>query len=138
MAKVSPINFLYVMCFDKVENLSVIFGYTLTGIKFATSQLGFYCNIDFTHSGNIVSLFNSKEICILNGYDLTKKKINENDNGYNFYKNASKNVGGSVWLEYNYSMEKGPQNYIVYIKKRDYHSDSMIFYYDFNGNKIFE
>ena len=138
MAKVSPINFLYVMCFNKVENLSVIFGYTLTGIKFAKSQLGFYCNIDFTHSGNIVSLLNSKEICILNGYDLTKKKINENDNGYYFYENASKNVGGSVWLEYNYSMGKDPQNYIVYIKKGNYNLDNMLFYYDFNWNKIFE
>ena len=77
MAKVSHVNFLYIMCFDEIKKKSLIFGYTLTGIKFAKSREGYYCNIDFTHSGNIVSLLNSNEICILNGYNLERKEINE-------------------------------------------------------------
>ena len=47
LAKVSPLNFLYVLCYDKHKNSKVIFGYTLNGLKFAKSDYGNYENFDF-------------------------------------------------------------------------------------------
>ena len=142
MAKVSPINFLYIMCFDKFKKQSVIFGYTLTGIKFAKSKTGYYCNIDFTHSGNIVSLFNCKEICVLNGYNLAKKDIKKNESYYKEYENVNKKIEGSIWLEFNYAItinDNDYSNHIVYIKKEKEDKENLrIYYYDFKGNEIFE
>ena len=138
MVKVSPFNFLYIMCYDKQKKISIILGYTLTGIKFAKSKEGFYCNIDFTRNGNIVSLLNNKEICILNGYNLNKKEIGEKDCGYNEFKDVNNKIEGSTWLEFNYSMQKGYRNYILYIKKGKKASDNLIFYYVFKENKIFD
>jgi WD40 repeat protein len=144
MAKVSPINLLYVMCFDKVDKKSFILGYTLSGIKFAKSEGGYYGNIDFTRSGNIVSLLNNKEICILNAYDLKRKDIKK-ESGYIEFKNIEKKVEGSVWMEYKYLFKKkyntdGTKinNIIVYMKHGKRPEDSMIFYYDFKGNNIFD
>ena len=144
MAKVSPINLLYVMCFDKTDKKSFILGYTLTGIKFAKSEGGYYGNIDFTRSGNIVSLLNNKEICILNAYDLKRKQIKK-ESGYSEFKKIEKKVEGSVWMEYKYLFKKkyntdGTKinNIIVYMKHGKRPEDSMIFYYDFKGNNIFD
>jgi len=144
MAKISPINLLYVMCFDKAEKKSFIFGYTLAGIKFAKSEGGYYGSIDFTRSGNIVSLLNNKEICILNVYDLKRKDIKA-ESGYNEFKNVEKKVEGSVWMEYKYLFRKtyntdGTKinNIIVYMKPGKRPEDSVIFYYDFKGNNIFD
>jgi hypothetical protein len=137
MAKVSPFNFLYVMCYDKQNNISNILGYTLAGIKFAKSNEGFYCNLDFTKNGNIVSFLYNKEICILNGYNLKKKEINEKYYGYDELKRVNKNVKGAIWLEFKYT-EKSYQNYIIYIKKGKDVSDNVIFFYKFKENRIFE
>ena len=144
MAKVSPINLLYVMCFDKTDKKSFILGYTLTGIKFAKSEGGYYGNIDFTRSGNIVSLLNNKEICILNAYDLKRKQIKK-ESGYSEFKKIEKKVEGSVWMEYKYLFKKtynidGTKinNIIVYMKNGKRPEDSMVFYYDFKGNNIFD
>ena len=157
MAKVSPTNFLYIMCFDKIKRNSIIFGYTLSGIKFAKSHSGYYCNIDFTRSGNIVSLLNFKNICILNGYNLLKKEIKKDESGYTDFDKAEKSVEGSVWMEFKYMFKKGYNNeenkisnFIIYIKqeksekkekkdeKEEKEENYMIYYYDFKGNKIFE
>ena len=51
----SPLNFLYALCFNKNKNSKVIFGYTLNGLKFAKSEYGDYESIDFTEDGNIVT-----------------------------------------------------------------------------------
>ena len=141
MAKISPLNFLYIMCFDKKEKQSIIFGYTLTGLKFAKSKLGLYCNIDFTHSGNIVSLCNYKEICILYGYDLAKKVINKKDYDYKKYSELNKNIEGSSWLEFKYySKDNNINNFIVYIKKEKNKQDgnAKISYCQLKGFNIFE
>ena len=138
MAKVSHINFLYIMCFDKKKRTSFIFGYTLTGIQFAKSQEGLYCNIDFTQSGNIVSLINSSEICILNGYNLERKII---EDSLKDFKDKGNNLKGSVWLEFNYyprNIYDEDSNNILYIKKGKNPDENSIFYYDFKGNKIFD
>ena len=138
MAKVSPFNYLYIMCYDKQKNISFIFGYTLTGINFAKSKEGFYCNIDFTKSGNIVSLLNNKEMCILNGYNLNKKEIAEKDCGYNELKEVNDSIKGSTWLEFNYSLQNDYRNYILYTNKGKNTSENMIFYYIFRENSIFD
>ena len=139
MAKVSHVNFLYIMCFDEKKKKSLIFGYTLTGIKFAKSQEGYYCNIDFTHNGNIVSLLNFNEICILNGHNLERKEINEKSDEFKEYKNEEKKIKGSIWMEFNYfSINNKDSNIIVYIKKGKSPEENIIDYYDFKENKIFE
>ena len=141
MAKISHINFLYVMCFDKINKNSVLFGYTLTGIKFAKSESGYFCNIDFTRSGNIVSLLNYKEICILNGYDLQKKVISEEESGFDEFSHEVKKIEGSVWMEFIFFARKNSNedsNIILYIKKGKMAEENMIYYHDFRENKIFE
>ena len=76
MTKVSPYNFLYVLCFNKQRNKKIIFGYTFSGIKFAKSNYGLFDNINIDKNGNIITLDNKKEILILSGSDL---KIINND-----------------------------------------------------------
>ena len=148
MAKVSPINFLYILCFDMKKRRSIIYGYTLTGIKFAKNKGGLYCNIDFTRSGNIVSLMDNKELCIFNSYDLTKKeniskKIHHQDD-----LGELKKIEGASWLEFNYFVKKLDKdndssdriiNAVIYVKKsKNKENDNMIFYYNFKDNQIFE
>ena len=141
MAKVSNNNFLYVMCYNKIKKKTIIFGYTLTGIKFAKSQEGYFCNIDFTQSGNIVSLFNFKEICILNGYNLARKEISEEESGFKDFNEEEKKIAGSIWMEFKY-LAKGnngeDSNIIIYIKKGKKPEENIIFYHDFKDNEIFE
>ena len=52
LVKISSSNFLYVLCLNKKNNKKIIFGYTLSGIKFSKSAYGFYDNINFTEDGN--------------------------------------------------------------------------------------
>ena len=146
MAKVSNNNFLYIRCFNRKEKISVILGYTLTGIKFAKSQNGYYCNIDFTKSGNIVT-YNYEEIIILNAYNLKTKLINEEEPEFIELLEANKKVKGADWLEYNYYSKRNnyeESNVIVYIKnsikkvKEKIIEENKILYHDFKGNKIFE
>ena len=145
MAKVSPINFLYIMCFDMKEKKSVIYGYTLTGIRFAKNKGGVYCNIDFTRSGNIVSLLDHKELCILNSYDLTKKENIYNQINYKDDLNELKNLEGATWLEYGYFIRKPYSkeskrinNAIIYAKNEKNKDESQIFFYEFKDGIIFE
>ena len=145
MAKVSPINFLYIMCVDINEKKSIIYGYTLTGIKFAKNKGGLYCNIDFTKSGNIVSLLNNKELCILNSYDLSKKENIFKEMQYKEDITELKNIEGANWLEFNYNIKRPDSdcnnrinNSVIYIKRGKNKEDNKIFYYVFKGNKIFE
>ena len=129
------------MCFDKINKNTIIFGYTLTGIKFAKSEGGYFCNIDFTRSGNIVSLFNYNEICILNGYNLKRKNISEEESGFQEFLEEKNNIEGSVWMEFIFFARKNSNedsNIILYIKKGKKPEENMIYYHDFRGNKIFE
>jgi WD40 repeat protein len=143
MAKVSNNNFLYIMCFNRKEKISVIFGYTLTGIKFAKSQNEYYCNFDFTKSGNIVT-YNYEKIIILNAYNLKTKLINEEDPEFIELLEVNKKVKGADWVEFNYYSKRNNYNVIVYIKnsikkvKEKIVEENKIFYHDFKGNKIFE
>jgi len=77
MAKVSQNNLLYVICFNRNIGKSIIFGYTLSGLKFAKSDYSFYTNIEFTSGGNVVTLENNSILTILNGYNLKEIEIDE-------------------------------------------------------------
>jgi hypothetical protein len=79
MAKISHMNLLYIICLNKINRHSIIFGYTLSGIQFAKSEYGYYTNIDFTKSGNLVSLINKMDIGILLGSNLKRLQIKESD-----------------------------------------------------------
>ena len=82
MAKVSSNNLLYVLCFNKKIGKSIIFGYSLSGLKFAKSDYSFYTNIEFTSGGNVVTLENNSILTILNGYNLKEIEIDENDDDF--------------------------------------------------------
>ena len=102
LAKVSPNNFLYALCYDKQKNSCVIFGYTLNGLKFAKSDYGYYNNFDFTENGNIVTLKQMEKLCILSGSNLDHIKINNNSHDFEVI-NKIKNP---IWLRYDYFLKK--------------------------------
>ena len=104
MAKVSPMNFLYIICFNKNKNKSVILGYTINGLYFAKSSYGYYDTLDFTKSGNIVTWIHKKEIQILNGYNLKDISPKEND-----FDKIQKKLIGASWIKFNYISIKNDQ-----------------------------
>ena len=103
MAKISPLNFLYVQCFNKKINNSIIFGYTLNGLYFAKSTYNLYDSLDFTKNGNIVTFVNKYEIEVLNGYDLKKIEYKKTDSKSD--KNMliiKEKLKSSSWATFNY------------------------------------
>ena len=102
LAKVSPTNFLYILCYDKQKKSCVIFGYTLNGLKFAKSEYGYYNNFDFTEDGNIVALKQMEKLCIFSGSNLDHIKIYNNSRDFEVI-NKIKNP---IWLKYNYFLKK--------------------------------
>ena len=112
LVKVSPNNFLYILCFNKIKNLSVIFGFTLNGLKFAKSEYGYYNNFDFTNNGNIVTLKNNKHLCILHGANLDYIQM---DNTAREYEVINK-IKNAIWLKYDYFLKEEKKNEYVYNK----------------------
>ena len=112
MAKVSPMNFLYVLCYNKEkENMNtIIFGYTLSGLKFAKSEYAYYSSIDFTKNGNIITLINKQKIAILNGSSLKNIIISENDSDYNEFNKINNDIKGALWMQYDYFVRKASNN----------------------------
>ena len=104
MAKISPMNFLYVMCFNKIKQKSVIFGYTVNGLKFCKSKYEFYDTLDFTKSGNIVTWIHKKELQILASDNL--KCINPEDKDFEEFQKLLK---GASWVKFNYFVKKYDQ-----------------------------
>ena len=141
LAKVSPLNFLYIVCYNKEKNTSVIFGYTLTGLKFAKSDYGFYDNIDFTLNGNIVTFKNRKELYILSGNDLDYIKMNKNDKNdtdYDDFVKKNNKVKDSIWMKYDYFIneESNYSKIITYYKIID--NRKLIAKLDVSQNKYFD
>lgn len=103
MAKISPMNFLYLICFNKKrsKNKAIILGYTLSGLFFAKSKYGYYDSLDFTKNGNIVTWANKKEIKILSGDNLSNININDKD-----MKKLQQDLDGSFWIKFNYLPRK--------------------------------
>ena len=102
LAKVSPNNFLYILCYDKYKRSCIIFGYTLNGLKFAKSEYGYYNNFDFTENGNIIALKQMEKLCIFSGSNLDHIKIYNNSHDFEVL-NKIKNP---IWLKYDYFLKK--------------------------------
>jgi hypothetical protein len=98
MTKVSSYNFLYVLCFNKVNFKNIIFGYTLSGLKFAKSEYGRYDNISINEDGNILTMNYKEELLILSGSDL-KRLNNLNDKEII---DEIKNLKHIPWLQFDY------------------------------------
>ena len=98
MAKISSFNFLYILCFNKIKNQTIIFGYTLSGLKFAKSEYGLYDNISFTGNGNIVTMNNKKKLIVLSGSDLRRINMHKDEES----KKTINEVKGTNWMEYDY------------------------------------
>ena len=98
MTKISSYNFLYVLCFNKANNQKIIFGYTLSGIKFAKSEYGFYDNINFTRDGNVLTMNNKKDLTILSGSDL--RKLNNIDDNETI--KIINEIKYTNWIQYDY------------------------------------
>ena len=101
MVKISPMNFLYIMCFNKKSkrNKSIIFGYTVSGLYFAKSKYGYYDSLDFTKNGNIVTFSGKKEIEILSGDKLKSIIVNKEIKEINEIQNK---IVGASWIKFNY------------------------------------
>ena len=116
LAKVSPLNFLYVLCYDKQKKSKVIYGYTLNGLKFAKSEYGNYENLDFTENGNIVTLEIMKKLCILSGSNLKHIKT---DNNPKELEEINK-IKNAIWLKYDY--------FVMKVKNEGYINNRIITY----------
>ena len=141
IARVSPLNFIYLICYNKVKKSSIIFGYTLTGLKFAKSEYGFYDNIDFTLNGNIVTFKNHTDLCILSGSNLNNIiKKNKNDPNYNDFEKKKAKVQNSIWLRFNYierkSKEENKYKKIITYYKIENKNELTIM--DVSDNKYFD
>ena len=107
MAKISPMNFVYIMCFNKRKNKnkSIIFGFTLNGLYFAKSKYNYYDSLDFTKSGNIVTFICRKEIEILSADKLENILLNKENKDIKDIKNMNdvqNKINGASWIIYNY------------------------------------
>ena len=128
MAKISPMNFLYIMCYNKEVNGSRIFGYTLSGLKFAKSIHSYYTNLDFTKNGNIISLVDDYEITILNGHNLNEIKINKTDKDYEKYLQVKKDLQGVKWMQFDYFKNYyGKERNIISYLSKDSNSNQYYF-----------
>ena len=140
MAKVSPLNFLYIICFNKEKSSSIIFGYTLTGLKFAKSEYGFYDSIDFTLNGNIVTLKNHNDLCILSGSGLNYIKMNKKDSNYEDFMKIKAKVKDSIWLRYDYFIRENDEenNYNKIISYYKIEENRLLSTLDVSQNKYFD
>ena len=103
MAKISPLNFLYVQCINMKTKNSIIFGYTLNGLYFAKSKYGLYDSLDFTKNGNIVTFANKNELVVLNGYDLKNVVCKNLDSKSNkILASVKEKIKNSSWVNFNY------------------------------------
>ena len=124
MVKVSDNNLLYVICFNKRKEKNIIFGYSLSGLKFAKSEYSLFTNLDFTPGGNIVTLENNSKLAILYGYNLQKMDLNEKDEDYQKYNKMlrsfnedNNNIG---WIQFNnYKKYYGKDRSIISFTKEN-------------------
>ena len=103
-AKISPMNFLYVICFNIIKKKSVIFGYTLNGIRFAKSKYEYYDTLDFTKNGNIVTWINKRNIVVLYGDSLNKNTIHKKDEKR--FKEIKNKIVNASWIKFDYFDKK--------------------------------
>ena len=137
MAKVSPMNFLYIMCFNQNKKKSVIFGYTLNGLLFAKSNYDYYETLNFTKSGNIITWIYKKDLHILNSDDLKKIKMDEKEE----FTKIQKKLYDAYWVNFSYFTRKDEQDSIFKILtyiKRDKNKIRNIYHINVSKNKYFD
>ena len=110
-AKISPLNLLYVLCFNKNKGKSYIRGYTLNGVFFAKSYYAFFDTIDFTRNGSIITFVNKSRLKILNSYNLKEKhKFKTADQKIlNEFNSKIVKLHGSSWMKFDFFSKK---NYV--------------------------
>jgi len=122
MAKISYYNFLYILCFNTKRNQTTIFGYTLSGLKFAKSEYGLYDNISFTKNGNVVTIDNRENVVFFSGSDLSRLKINQDEETIS----VLSKIKGSLWMEFDCFMRKFDDNiskiatFVIPSEKKEY------------------
>ena len=123
--KISSFNFLYVLCYNSIKNKSVIFGYTLSGLRFAKSEYGLYDNICFTVNGNLVLMNNGKEITVLSGHNLSKINIEENKETIDVI-NEINEENGNTWIQFD-----------CFLRKFEYDISKIVTYFSKNKNNVY-
>ena len=118
-AKVSPLNFLYVLCFNKQKNSKIILGYTLNGIKFAKSEYGNYETIDFTENGNIVTFQRMGKLYILSGSNLDSIKMERDSQEFE----VINKIINPIWLKYEFFLRKERRDEYIHKKIITYIND---------------
>ena len=137
MAKVSPMNFLYIMCFNQNKKKSVIFGYTLNGLLFAKSNYDYYETLNFTKSGNIITWIYKKDLHILNSDDLKTIKMDEKEE----FTKIQKKLYDAYWVNFSYFTRKDEQDSIFKILtyiKRDKNKIRNIYHINVSKYKYFD
>jgi hypothetical protein len=120
ITKISPFNFLYVLCGNKLNNKMIIFGYTLSGIKFAKSDNGLYDNININKDGNIITMRNKNKFTILSGSDLSKLNIPENEE----VMNSLKEIKNTNWMQADF-----------FLRDKDYEFNEIITFFENKDGK---
>ena len=107
MVKISSYNFLYALCYNQLNDKKRIFGYTLSGIRFAKSEYGSYNNINFNEDGNIITFDQKteKNIIILSGSNLAKINISEKTYDKEAFEEIKK-LKPIKWMEYDFFFRK--------------------------------
>ena len=139
LLKVSPMNFLYVICFNKYNKKSCILGYTLNGLYFAKSYYDYYETLDFTRNGNVVTWIHRKEIQILFGSNLKKFIINKDEEKLFSYN--QKKIIGATWVKFNYLLRKNEQDSnvkIITYTIKEKNKSNMIYSLDVTKMKCFD
>ena len=132
MAKVSENNLLYVICFNKILRKNIIFGYSLSGMKFAKSEYSLFSNLEFTPGGNIITLENNSKLGILYGYNLQKMNINEKDDDYQklskILESFNKNNDNIGWIQFdNFKKYYGTDRSIISFTKESNKKNNIIY-----------
>ena len=113
LIKVSELNCIYVVLYNKDTGKSFIRGYNLNGLFFKQSEEDYFMNICFTKNYNLfVSYYNQNKIKILNCYDLKEtssefyvdKLVEEaKKENSNWKEKKETNNDLLVWNDYNFN-----------------------------------
>ena len=113
LIKVSELNCIYVLLYNKDTGKSFIRGYNLNGLFVKQSEEDYFMNICFTKNYNLfVSYYNKDKIKILNCYDLKETPIElnvnklvedcENENNKSESERHYSDSDLLVWNDYNF------------------------------------
>jgi hypothetical protein len=103
LIRVSELNCIYVLIYNKDTGKSFIRGYNLNGLFFKQSEEDYFMNICFTKNNNLfVSYYNQKKFKILNCYDLAETSAEFHLDKLVEESQKETNNDLLVWNHYNY------------------------------------